>query len=859
MSRIHDSTTGMKTKVIISFVLAIVTFVTLGSLAYRSFEKLLEAIHQITEPNDKLRGMNTIIMHLSEAESSSRAYAISRKKEYYNKYKLKIEEVNSDVHSLVSGDWQGRVEKQKLDSISLLLNRKVLELQRFLRSRAGDKVSYTEKALEQIDQSGIDSTSLTTFFRKKSTTTSLVDTVLVYKPVEDIEQAKGIFNKIKKLLSRKEPSVTDQVDTVTRIMHETEYEYDTSEVFQPDTVMISEVKKILQQIRQEEYDHHRSDMAREMRLLEANSVIIEQIKAVIKDLEDSESRYYSRKKKQAHIIVRDNLMFIVLIIVLAFLGCFICILLIFGDISKSNFYKSRLEKAKLRAEQLARAREQFLANVSHELKTPLNAILGFSEQLTKTKMPEEQRSYTSIIYNSSSHLLALVNDVLDMSKIAAEGFKLIKAPFTLQEVMNETYLTFQQKAEDKGIELKKTAEISLDQKLVGDVLRFKQVLFNIADNAIKFTDSGEVVLHVTSQEQKPGKMEVTVSVRDSGIGIPKEQLDRVFDNFYQGDSTMTKKHLGTGLGLAISHKLVLAMGGEIKVESELDVGTCFMIKIPFEVPEEGEKAVETDHILHYDQLKRAHILIIDDDKFNTALQQTILGTKVRRLTCVNSAREALYKLNTHSYDLVLTDIHMPDIDGTQFLKKLRQGKSPNKNISVIAVTADSSKTRKSWLNKYDFDDIIYKPFHEEALLSVVCSSLAKAEVPSTITTSTPIQLSLDTLSVFAGGDTRTIAVLLDVFYDNALKDLKQLRRFFAMKDFIHVKEMAHKMHSPFAQLGLSKVTDHLRSLETSTEMPSDTVFKQIMEDIDKSLVLVKEKIGELEVTVDKNVSRVDIE
>ena len=130
------------------------------------------------------------------------------------------------------------------------------------------------------------------------------------------------------------------------------------------------------------------------------------------------------------------------------------------------------------------------------------------------------------------------------------------------------------------------------------------------------------------------------------------------------------------------------------------------------------------------------------------------------------------------------------------------------------MTADSSKTRKSWLDKYDFDDIIYKPFHEEALLSVVCSSLARAEMSSMITPTPPVELSLDTLSVFAGGDTRTIAVLLDVFYDNALKDLKQLRRFYAMKDFIHVKEMAHKMHAPFAQLGLAKVTDQLRSLET---------------------------------------------
>ena len=841
-----DRSSGIKAKVILSFGLAICTFFALGLLAYTSFDQLLQAIHQVAEPADRSKGINAMVMHLSEAESSIRAYSISKNKKYYSRYIEEIGHMNTLADSLLTSDLRYKVGSAKLDSVSVLLHQKIDKLQGFVKKKGKSSLLYSKKVLEHLDSNLPDTTTFATVSTIKSTESTSIDTLLVPRSVEDRDKAHGFLNKIKRLLSKK-TAMTTVVDTVTRITHETKYEYDTSKILPPDTLIVDEVKRLLDSIRNEEYHYYRVESLREMELLKANSEIIGQVRALIRDLEDSENNYYLTQKKQARIIVNDHITVIVVVIVLSFLGCLVCILLIFGDISKSNFYKKRLEKARLRAEKLAKTREDFLANISHELRTPLNAIAGFTGQLSGTELSPKQSSYLSIINNSSKHLLSLVNDILDMSKMEAGGFELNERPFDLLQVLEEICQVFEAKCARKGILFTKGIPSDMEGLLFGDSTRLKQVLFNLMDNAVKFTDKGEIRIAVDPGEKHMHLSAVSFSISDSGSGIPSRQLNKIFDSFYQGDSTINKKHLGTGLGLPIAKKIVHAMGGDIEVDSKVGHGTTFHVKIRFPRVDRAEGSKHDDRAEEHYGLDHLSILVIDDDTFNRALLETILLDKVKKVKCCYSAEEGLKAMSSEKYDVILTDIHMPGLDGKALLKKIQAHPAYDQSIPVIAVTADATRSKKWWIDQEGFDDCITKPFEQESLLVIIRQLTAqKNEQPrqdGAVTT-----LDLQAISVFAAGDPQVMTKLLVAFHDNVTDDLKMLQDHYRHERWYDLKEQAHKMISSFGQLKVHEVVHLLRSIEKNwTQGVHD--YSRIMNDlssrIEETLLLVKDKISEL--------------
>ena len=842
-----DRSSGIKAKVILSFSLVIIAFLALGFLAYTSFDKLLQAVHQVAEPADRSKGINAMVMHLSEAESSMRAYSISKNKKYHQRYVDEIGHMTTLADSLLTSDLRYKVGPAKLDSISVLLHQKIAKLQEFLRKREKNIVLYSEKALKHLDDNLVDSTTFATVSTIKSTESKSVDTLLVPRPIQDMDKAHGFLNKVKRLLSKKGP-ITAVVDTVTRITHETKYEYDTSKVLPPDTLVIDEVRQMLQSIRKEEYDYYRREALREMGLLEANSEIIGQVRTLIKDLEDSENNYYIAQQKQARAIVNDHLAVIITVIILSFLGCLVSILLIFGDISKSNFYKGRLEKAKARAEKLAKAREDFLANISHELRTPLNAIAGFTTQLTGSGLSAKQSSYLSIIDNSSQHLLSLVNDILDMSKMQAGGFELNERPFDVRVIIEETCQVFEAKCTRKGLTLTKEIPTTVEGLLYGDSTRFKQVLFNLMDNAVKFTDSGEVHIEMVFSEKEFGLADLEIIVSDSGAGIPPKQLDKIFNSFYQGDASTNKKHLGTGLGLSIAKKIIIAMGGKIEVQSKMGEGSTFRVNLRFPKVEKVE-STSKDWVGPLYDLDDLGVLVIDDDQFNRSLLETILLERVKKVKCVHSAEEGLKALALDEYDVILTDIHMPGVDGKSLLKKIREMSYYSRRVPVIAVTADATRSKDWWIGQVGFDDCITKPFEQTTLMATIANLMGKRNrQPARTEPGKTIELDLGAISTFAAGDPKVMVNLLEVFCENVTQDLKVLQALYHDQKWHHLKEQAHKMVSSFGQLKINEVVQLLRSIEKS-EATDSNGYSAVMSDlpgkVGETLQQVQEKIKEL--------------
>lgn len=848
MNREKDNSSGIKAKVLISFALAIITFISLAVLAYSSYNELLTGVHQLSNPNQKLRTINSIALHLSKAEGDIRAFSVSKDKKYHDRYLEEIKEVKTQINALITSGWNDQIDAAKLDSVSFLLDQKMKNLDDLLYLKRNNGTSYTEKALNQIDENVVDSTELTTISQVKSTTSSTIDTLLIYNPSENTKQIDGFFNKIKRLLSKREPE-SGNIDTVTRVLQQTRYEYDTNKVVQPDTMILNEVKKILYEVRRQENIQRNREIRNEMELIEANSLIMDQIRGIVKNLEEQEITYYEKQKNNASSLVKNNLTLIFFIVIIALLGCFLGIILIIGDISKSAFYKKRLEKAKIHAEKLARAREQFLANVSHEIRNPLNVVMGYTEQLLKEITEKRHKSYASAIYHSSTHLVSVVNDILDVSKINAGALQLHNTSFNIRELIDETFDTFKGRGEQKGLRMTKKLS-GTDEFVIGDPVRLKQILFNLLDNAIKFTDRGSIGIEAHLEHAGGDKIKLDLKVIDTGIGMLPDKKAHIFEDFFQADSSTTKHQQGTGLGLTISKKLVRAMNGTIKVISKPNYGSTFEINMHLpkvKTLHEGDKILDKESPRG---IIKAKVLMIEDDHFNRSLLETILGKNIELIHSVSHPYEALKKIAEYRYDLIITDIHMPDMDGVELLRQIRQ-QGINKSTPVIAVTADSTKDRRSWLEERGFNGILYKPYNEESIFKKVTEVLNQESVvidpPPTIKIS---GLDFNSLTVFAGDDHQIITELLEVFHSNALKDVERMNRLFKEANLPDLREHIHKMTSPFSQLGANHIVPIMRSVETR----SSSNLADYAEDIEKITRLifdvlpeVKDKIRDLEI------------
>ncbi|MEL7003349.1 MAG: ATP-binding protein [Bacteroidota bacterium] len=848
MNQETDNSSSTKAKVLVSFMIAIVTFISLAFLAYSSYLELLSGVHELGTPNHKLRTINAIAIHLSKAESDIRSFSLSKDRKHYNRYVEEINAVKDEISNLMNSNWHSWIDSVKLDSVSLLLDKKIEGLEDLLDIKNKTGTSYTEKALNEIDGKVIDSTSLTTISKVRSTKSSKIDTLFIYNPVEDKRQIDGFFNKLKNLFTKNDRPTHD-IDTLTRVLSQTSYVYDTNKIVQPDTLILNEVRAILKEVRQRENAQRRQEINKELELLEANSLIIDQVRGIIKNLEEQETHYYKEQKSKASELVKDNLTMIFFIVIIALLGCFLGIILIISDITKSNFLKKRLVKAKARAEKLAQAREHFLANVSHEIRNPLNVVMGYTERLLREVKEKQHKSYATAIHHSSSHLVSLVNDILDISKINAGALHLNHVTFDLNELLNETFETFNGRSIQKGIKMTKNFE-NVDTSVSGDPVRLKQILFNLLDNAIKFTIRGEIKIEASHKPLMGDMINLNLKVSDTGIGIDTVKQLNIFDHFFQADSSTTKNRSGTGLGLSICKKLVNAMGGNITVTSKPNYGSTFSVNVRLQkslVEVDGTKANNANDVKT--EILPIKVLAIEDDHFNRSLLEIILKSNVELVHTVSNPYDALKNVTEYYYDLIITDIHMPEMDGVELLRQVRQ-QGINRSTPVIAVTANSTKDRRIWLEGCGFHGIIYKPYSEKNIMEMIKQVTQQENVVSPPPVDKVSSLDFRSLIVFAGDDHQLIIELLEVFHTNALKDVELMNRLFNEGNLQHLKQHIHKMSSPFSQLGAKHIVPIMRSVETRSSL-NLTDYHEDVEKITKLIfdVLpeVKDKIRDLEI------------
>jgi len=398
---------------------------------------------------------------------------------------------------------------------------------------------------------------------------------------------------------------------------------------------------------------------------------------------------------------------------------YICIAQNISEIKKTH---ERLREAKLKADQANKAKGEFLANMSHEIRTPLNGIIGLNQLMLHTDLSDNQKEYANMLQFSADSLLGLINDILDFSKIEAGKLDIEEYEFSVKDLINGVCTIFQTQVDKKNLLLETEVDEGIQDVLIGDMARIRQVLVNLISNAIKFTKQGKIFISVLLHEESETKQLLKFSVRDTGIGIPEAKKELIFESFSQADSSTTRKYGGTGLGLSICRKLVWLMRGEMDVFSREKQGSTFWFTLPLEFkPVENNLEIREESEA-YNNTKKLQVLLVEDNIINQKVARRILLNSNYEVDIANNGEEAVAMFTKSNYNLMLMDLQMPVMDGFVATKRIRMQDS---NIPIIALTANAMKGDKEKCLAAGMDGYTTKPIHEAKLFSLINNLIYK--------------------------------------------------------------------------------------------------------------------------------------
>jgi signal transduction histidine kinase/CHASE3 domain sensor protein len=477
------------------------------------------------------------------------------------------------------------------------------------------------------------------------------------------------------------------------------------------------IRKAIRKGQTKEITIAETKLREEMHLLRMDNSLMTRIRSNSDDYEQiitSETADLVRSATKATAVGTRSVMWWVSGIAVFFILLFVSI--IESDVRREKKVKQQLEIARENAERLAKAKEEFLANMSHEIRTPLNIISGFSAQLLKSRMNSTQRMQTEGISRSSDHLMALVNDILDYSKMESGKLTLEQIGFTIGDFENDLRAAFSSTAQAKGLEFNISVSKNLPPVLIGDIVRIRQVLFNLVSNALKFTEHGEInveILPVAGAEK--GTVEIIVS--DTGIGISEEKLISIFDAFTQADTSISRRYGGTGLGLTITRYLVEKMDGHIEVDSTPGKGSAFSVTLPLIPGTKNDLPSALKESNAGDILNHKIVLVCDDEPFNRILASHVLQSYGAKVLEAPDGQEAINILEKEKIDLVLMDLQMPGMSGKETTRAIRSsGNSAYSDVKIIAVTGRAYPGEKEKCFEAGMNGYLAKPYKEEQML-----------------------------------------------------------------------------------------------------------------------------------------------
>ncbi|HEY3403409.1 MAG TPA: ATP-binding protein [Ohtaekwangia sp.] len=792
MQNQRNNTISVKRKIITGFFLALVAIILAFGITHLSFRKMLETVDQLSDPNQKLSVLNKVFEGITTLDQQQRAEAIRNPRKSYSSFLSQSEAVNVMIDSLLNMPWDS-TQYQRLSTMKKILqNRNKLFFSYLkLKSRVSDNQKFSDRldtVSTIIEQSQVDTSVVST--QKKTVTTYWTDST----------ETKDDRSFISRLFGKKKSETNPE--SHVKVQEELSVVVDTL-AFARTSEALAEVERIMHDLENDQRFRNNELQQRELELIHANSLFINQLLGILHDVENEELLRMRVNNQRAGDLFNRSLSDISFLFLGFVLIAAVLIYLIWIDITKSNYYKEQLERARDEAEELSQVKQRFLANMSHEIRTPLQSILGFAEQLKFTSGRNSEAA--DAIYSSSEHLLHIVNEVLDYSRLSSGNFTLAQEPFALYDLIDEIDAAIRVQAEKKKLSFLLDITAAEDINLIGDSFRIRQILYNLLGNAVKFTPKGFVRLTVKTEEEENNSIALTFEITDTGIGIKPEDLKKIFNQFEQASALIAQHYGGgSGLGLTIAKSLIEAQDGSLDVTSETGIGSTFTVYLHLQ--KTGEIKPLPASVSTPPRLTKRHgkILIVDDDTMILRLCSLILSKHEVEHETFSESEKLLSRSVDTAVTHILMDIRMPRINGIELRQALEQKYS--RSVRYIALTAHVFQQERQQLIDEGFDIVLSKPFREHELLQVIDidDHDAESNLPETDFTA---------LREMTLGDEQLFQSVITQFVDETEKDLENLEVNINQMNTKAIREIVHKLAGRVGQIGANPLSLKLRTME----------------------------------------------
>lgn len=505
------------------------------------------------------------------------------------------------------------------------------------------------------------------------------------------------------------------------------------------------------------------------------------------------------------------------------------IAVLFNDIDSKKKTAMALMSEKERSEEANRVKSEFLANMSHEIRTPLNGIMGMIDLTFMDSLSEEQKSNLNTAKECVVSLLDIINDILDFSKIEAGKLKVTYAPFNLTDLIENTIKIHLPHMDDKGLDFEIFSDRIIENSVIGDSKRIRQIINNLLGNAIKFTDQGKITLSISQKEQSNSNQYLTrFVIEDTGIGIAKEKQKLLFNSFTQIDGTFTKNYGGTGLGLVISKQLVEMMGGNIGFQSDFGVGSVFEFSIPLAYedlpqPASGEQRFEPKNYAG------KHVLLVEDDRVNQIVLEKMLGKEGVTTTVASNGKDALDLCNMHAYNLILMDIQMPLMDGIEATRQIRMNSRKNRLTPIVALTAFALKGDEDIFRASGMDGYISKPIDRTGLIELLDEFMNQPDqtIVDVIESSAESSVLFDKKNSSMG---KTQVLTRETLYELKHR-IRQLQQNFENEDYLMLEVNAHQLKARFEALKVEELKTLVFKIELDMRKEKYDRIHQLIEQL----------------------------